>query len=107
MHGEKRTNETQVSATDPEARLYRKGRGKEAKLSFMGHALTENRHGLIVESRVSEASGTAERDEAQAMIKVVPGRHPITVGGDKVEPVLRLARRDRADTQGFAAGMGQ
>ena len=101
LHGEKRTNETQVSATDPEARLYRKGRGKEASLSFMGHAL----NGLIVEGRVSEASGSAERDEAQAMIKVVPGRHPITVGGDKVEPVLRPARRDRADTQGFAAGM--
>ena len=60
----------------------------------MGHALMENRHGLIVEGRVSEASGTAERDEAQAMIKAVPGRHPITVGGDKGD-----------DTQGFAAGM--
>jgi hypothetical protein len=71
----------------------------------MGHAPTENRHGQIVEGRVGKASGTAEQDKAQAMIKVVPGRHPITVGGDNVEPVLRPARRDRGDTQGFAAGM--
>jgi transposase len=94
FHGEKRTNETHASTTDPEARLYRKGRGKEAKLSFMGHALRENRHRLIVEGRVSEASGTAERDEAEAMIKAVPGRHPITVGGDK-----------GYDTQDFVAGV--
>ncbi len=94
FHGEKRSNETHASSTDPEARLYRKGRGKEARLSFMGHALMENRHGLIVDSRVSEASGTAERAEAQAMIGAVPGRHPITVGGDK-----------GYDTQGFVAGV--
>jgi transposase len=94
FHGEKRTNETHASTTDPAARLYRKGRGKEARLSFMGHALMENRHGLIVDGRVSEASGTAERDEAQAMIKAVPGRHPITVGGDK-----------GYDTQDFVAGV--
>jgi hypothetical protein len=105
FHGEKRTNETQVSATNPEARLYREGRGKEAKLSFMGHAPTEDRHGVIVKGRVSGARDTAERNEAQAMIKVVPGRHPITVGGDKVDPVLRPARRDRGETQGFAVGM--
>ena len=61
--------------------LFRKGRGKEAKLCFMGHALMENRHGLLVDSRVSEANGTAERDMAQAMVTDVPGRHRITVGG--------------------------
>jgi transposase len=83
FRGEKRTNATHASTTDPEARLYRKGRGKEAKLAFMGHALMENRHGLIVDGRVSEASGTAERDEAMAMLAAVPGRHPVTVGGDK------------------------
>jgi hypothetical protein len=60
----------------------------------MGHALMENRHRLIVEGRVSEASGTAERDGAEAMIKAVPGRHPITVGGDK-----------GYDTQDFVAGV--
>jgi transposase len=83
FHGERRSNEAHGSATDPEARLYRKGRGKEAKLCFIGHALMENRHGLVVDGRVSEASGTAERDEAAAMLAAVPGRHPLTVGGDK------------------------
>jgi transposase len=83
FHGEKRSNETHASASDPEARLYRKGRGKEAKLCFMGHALMENRHGLLVDGRVSEASGTAERDIAAAMAAEVPGRHRITVAGDK------------------------
>ena len=67
FHGEKRSNDTHASTTDPEARLYRKGRGKEAKLSFMGHALMENRHGLLVDGRVSEATGTAERETAAAM----------------------------------------
>ena len=83
FHGEQRTNETHASATDPEAKLFRKGRGKEAKLSFIGHALMENRHGLLVDSRVSEANGTAERDVAEIMLAAVPGRHPLTVGGDK------------------------
>jgi transposase len=94
FHGEKRSNATHASTTDPEAKLYRKGRGKEARLSFLGHALMENRHGLIVEGRVSEANGTAERGEAQAMMAAVPGRHPITLGGDK-----------GYDTRDFVAGM--
>ena len=83
FHGERRTNDTHASTTDPEARLYRKGRGKEAKLSFMGHLLMENRHGLLLDGRVSEASGTAERDLAQRMLADLPGRHQITVAGDK------------------------
>jgi transposase len=83
FHGEKRTNETHASTTDRDARLYRKGKGKEAKLCSMGHALMENRHGLLVDGRVSEATGTAERDEALAMTAAIPGRHRITVGGDK------------------------
>jgi transposase len=83
FRGEKRTNATHASTTDPEARLYRKGPGKEARLCFMGHALMENRHGLVMDGRVSEAGGTAECDEAEAMLAAVPGRHPITVGGDK------------------------
>ncbi len=83
FHGEQRTNDTHASTTDPEAKLFRKGRGKEAKLCFMGHLLMENRNGLIVDGRVSEASGTAERDEAQVMVAAIPGRHRITVGGDK------------------------
>src|SRR5207344_2424427 len=68
FHGERRRNETHASATDPEARLSRKGRGKEAKLCFLGHLLMENRHGLLVDGRVSEATGTAEREVAETML---------------------------------------
>src|SRR5919109_1998434 len=68
FHGQKRSNETHGSTTDPEARLYRKGPGKEARLCFMGHAMTENRHGLVVEATLTEAAGTAEREAAKAMI---------------------------------------
>jgi Transposase domain (DUF772) len=59
--GEKRKNDTHASTTDPDARLFRKGAGKEAKLCHMGHLMTENRHGLIVDARLTEANGTAER----------------------------------------------
>jgi len=61
FHGQKRSNETHASTTDPDARLYRKGRGKEAKLCFMGHALMENRNGLIVGATATRASGTSSR----------------------------------------------
>ena len=82
FHGEKRANETHVSTTDPDARLFRKGPGKEAKLCHMGHIMTENRHGLIVDARLTEANGTAEREAALDMIKdnVSPGS---TIGADK------------------------
>jgi transposase len=83
FHGEKRTNATHASTTDPEARLLRKGRGKEAKLCHMGHLLMENRHGLIVDSLVTTASGTAERDAAEAMLARQAGRHRATLGADK------------------------
>jgi Transposase DDE domain len=94
FHGEWRRNDTHASTSDPEARLFRKGKGKEAKLCFMGHLLMENRHGLIVDGRLGEATGTAERDEAEAMVATIPGRHRITVGGDK-----------SFDTAGFVAAM--
>jgi transposase len=94
FRGERRANDTHASTTDPEARLYRKGRGKEARLCFMGHALMENRSGLIVDGRVSEANGTAEREEALTMLAAITGRHPITVGGGK-----------NFDTAGFVAGV--
>jgi transposase len=68
FHGEQRTNDSHASITDPEAMLFRKGKGKEAKLCFMGHALMENRHGLLVDGRVSQANGTAERDVAAEML---------------------------------------
>jgi transposase len=94
FHREQRTNDSHASTTDPEARLFRKGKGKEAKLCFMGHALMENRHGLLVDSRVGQANGTAEREVAETMLAGVPGRHPITVGGDK-----------NFDTAGFVTAM--
>jgi transposase len=84
FHGEKRKNETHASMTDPEAKLYRKGLGKEAKLSFTAHALMENRHGLLVDFRIAEANGTAERDVALNMIAAhKPALRSVTLGGDK------------------------
>jgi transposase len=85
FHGQKRTNATHVSATDPEARLYKKGKGAAAKLCFIGHAMTENRYGLVVETEMTQATGTAEREAAKTMINThVPGsERRITVGGDK------------------------
>jgi hypothetical protein len=69
FHGEKRRNDTHSSTTDPDARLFRKGAGKEAKLCHMGHLMTENRNGLIVDARLTEANGTAERTTALDMIE--------------------------------------
>lgn len=82
FHGEKRRNDTHSSTTDPDARLFRKGAGKEARLCHMGHLMTENRNGLIVDARLTEANGTAERTTALDMIdeNARPGS---TVGADK------------------------
>ncbi|WP_095081504.1 IS5 family transposase [Mesorhizobium sophorae] len=84
FHGQKRSNETHASTTDPDARLYRKGKGKEAKLSFMGHGLMENRHGLLVDACLTPADGHAERVAALHMIEPHADRpRAITLGGDK------------------------
>lgn len=83
FHGEKRSNETHESTTDPDARLARKGNGKEAKLSYTGNVLMENRNGLIVDVEVLEANGTAERDAAALMVERIDGDHQVTVGADK------------------------
>jgi transposase len=84
FHGETRTNQTHESTTDPQARLMRKGNGREARLSFSLHALTENRNGLVVDVRVDEAKGTAERKQAIEMIDAVsPTGRRITVAADK------------------------
>ena len=83
FHGEKRSNDTHESTTDPDAQLARKGQGKEAKLSYNGNLLTENRNGLIVTTEVFQADGTAERDAALVMLEQVPGAHRVTVGADK------------------------
>jgi transposase len=92
FHGEKRKNDTHSSTTDPDARLFRKGAGKEAKLCHMGHLMMENRNGLIIDARLTEANGTAERTTALDMIEdnAKPGS---TVGGDK-----------NYDTADFVAG---
>lgn len=92
FHGEKRTNDTHSSTTDPDARLFRKGLGKEAKLCHMGHVMVENRNNLIIDARLTEATGTAERTTALDMIddNAKPGS---TVGADKLY-----------DTADFVAG---
>ncbi|MCL1981167.1 MAG: IS5 family transposase [Proteobacteria bacterium] len=83
FHGEKRSNATHVSVSDPESQLYKKGEGKEARLYFMGHILMENRNGLAVDTRVTPATGIAEREAGLSMVADVPGRKRITIGADK------------------------
>lgn len=84
FHGQRRTNETHRSTTDPEARIARKGRGQEAKLCFSGHVLMENRNGLVLDVLVSQANGTAERDAALLMLDRRRGpRKRVTLGADK------------------------
>jgi transposase len=95
FHGEKRSNETHASTTDPDARLYRKGKGKETKLCFMGHGLVKNRHGLLVDACLTEANGHAERIAALHMIEPRADRpRAITLGADKAY-----------DTQDFVNGL--
>jgi transposase len=85
FHGERRRNDTHQSTTDPDARLYKKAVGREAKLAYLGHLLTENRHGLIVDTAVTAASGTAERDAAIVMLGELPlTTRRVTVGADKL-----------------------
>ena len=98
FHNEQRSNDTHASTTDPEAKLYKKGKGKEAKLCFMGHALMENRHGLVVQADATEANGTAERKAALEMIdRQAPGTSSqLTLGADKAY-----------DAREFVAGLRQ
>jgi hypothetical protein len=96
--GEARSNDTHASTTDPDAKFYRKGRGQPAKLCFMGHALAENRHGLVVRADASEANDTAGRAVAVAMIDAhAPGAtRRLTLGADKAYDASR-----------FVAALGQ
>lgn len=94
FHGEKRSNQTHESTTDPEARLYRK-KGKESKLSYIGHVLMENRNGLVVDTRLTKASGRAEYEAAIAMVDDIPGTHRVTVGGDKGYDTKEVVREFR------------
>jgi transposase len=96
FHGERRSNATHASTTDPDARLFRKGRGKEAKLCHMGHLLMENRHGLIVDATLTPATGTAEREAALTMLGRQPGRHRATLGADKAYDVADFVAALRA-----------
>jgi len=83
FHGQRRRNDTHQSTTDPDARLYKKAQGREARLGYLGHLLMEHRSGLIVRALVTPATGYGEREAAVEMIADLPGRHRITVAADK------------------------
>ncbi len=94
FRGETRCNDSHESTTDPDCRLYRKSKGQEAKLCYLGHLLMENRHGFIVEGQATQATGTAEREAALAMFEELPGAGRKTLGADKAY-----------DTAGFVADL--
>jgi transposase len=96
FHGEPRTNETHESTTDPDARLYRKGKGKEAKLCYAGHVVMENRNGLAVEGQITKATGTAERDAALEMLANIAEDERVTVGTDKAYDTRNFVEKTRA-----------
>ncbi len=83
FHGETRKNQTHKSTTDSDARLFKKSKGSEAKLSYLGHVLMENRNGLLVQTFLTEADGRAERDAAMLMAERIRGGKRVTLGGDK------------------------
>ncbi|GAA3059290.1 hypothetical protein GCM10010520_04600 [Rhizobium viscosum] len=92
FHKEKRSNDTHESTSDPQARLYKKGDGQSAKLCYMGHALMENRHGLVVDGGVTQATGKAEREAALAMLERRPSRRRITLAADKAYDVGQFVK---------------
>ena len=113
FHGEKRSNKTHASTTDPDAKLYRKADGQPSRIAFMGHVLMENRNGLVVGAMLTPANGTAEREAALAMVDGLGARRRITLAGDKAFDVrefigdLRerkvtphIARNERVDKNG-------
>ncbi|MBX9825215.1 MAG: IS5 family transposase [Xanthobacteraceae bacterium] len=104
FHKEKRSNETHRSTTDPEARLYKKGDGQPARLCYIGHALMENRNGLAVDGGITQASGTAEREAALAMLDRRTRRRRITLGADKAYDVRQFVEdlRERSVTAHIA-----
>ncbi|MBD9358671.1 transposase [Methylomonas sp. EbA] len=95
--GEKRSNDTHASTTDPDARLYKKSEGDKSQLAFLGHALMENRNGLVVDVEVTQATGTAEREAAETMVKRTISKPGATLGADKnydtADFVGKLCRR--------------
>lgn len=98
FHGEKRKNDTHASTTDPDARLYRRANGHEARLAYLGHLLIENRHGLIADAMATQATGHAERDAGAVMLRArakrAPGRRR-TVGADKAYDVRAFVEEVR------------
>jgi IS5 family transposase len=98
FHKTKRSNDTHESTTDADARLFRKSKTQEARLTYMGHALMENRNGLVADARLTLATGTAERDAAVEMVDAIRGSRRITVGADKGydarEFITRLRERN-------------
>jgi len=95
FHGDKRSHETHVSTTDPDARLSRKAAGREAKLAYTGHLLMENRHGLVVDTRLTHATGTAEPQAACDMVSDLPAGGRITIGADKAYDTAAFVGRMR------------
>jgi transposase len=95
FHGTVRRNDTHQSRTDPDARLARKGPGREAKLSYAAHVLMENRHGFIVDTTVTPADGYAEIDAALTMLSRLPATGRVTVAGDKAYDARRFVRACR------------
>src|SRR6516165_2590590 len=83
FHGEKRKNQTHESTTDPDARLFKKSKGSEAKLGYLAHVLMENRNGLLVQAVVTPATGTGERNAALLLAEKIPGMRRVTLGADK------------------------
>ena len=114
FHGEKRSNQTHESKTDPDAKLARKAKGKEAKLSYSGNLLVENRNGRIVNAELLEANGREERDAALVMLEHIPDNGRITGGGDKAAapsmrvplgtPVIPRVKRNANGSRSVLAG---
>jgi transposase len=96
FRGQRRRNDSHASTTDGDARLFRKGDGRESRLAYLGHLLTENRHGLVVRATASRAGGRGEWEAGLAMVGTLDGRHRITVGGDKGYDVKDFASGLRA-----------
>jgi transposase len=96
FHGQTRSNDTHVSKTDPDTRLYRKSDSMEARLAYLGHVLMDNRHGLVVHARATQATGTAERDTAIALLRAHGAGPGCTVGGDKHYDTFGFVAESRA-----------
>jgi hypothetical protein len=94
--GERRSNATHVSTTDPAARPGKKAKGPEVKHVYLGHVRMENRHGRVVDTRVTQATGTAEREAALAMTETMPGQQRVTLGADKHDETRGFVRVRRA-----------